>query len=155
MVLSQLSQQLSSREHGRLGTLRKKEHSLFQQAQAQREDVSSVLKQLKTDEAELRSDKLELPVAAWEQDMKDIKEVLEYGNRYGVALLGRALAPELMSSTELEQLGSCEKEQLVKDLFKDGHEVLTQETWGHVAEAQLRQLSDIVKTLPVEKERPQ
>ncbi|KAJ3569446.1 hypothetical protein NPX13_g6084 [Xylaria arbuscula] len=154
-MLNRVSQQLSSRGNGHSGVLRKEDHPLFHEAQAQREDVKSMLKQLKTNEAQLQSDKLALPVATWEQDKKDINKVLEYGNRYAEALLGDALAPESMGSMEIGQLGSSEEERLVKELFEDGNEVLPQETWGHVADDQLKRLSAIARSIPLEEDRTQ
>ncbi|KAI1428850.1 hypothetical protein F5Y12DRAFT_710797 [Xylaria sp. FL1777] len=151
-VMNQLSQQLPDSEHGRLGSLRKEDHPLFQKAQAQRDDVNSLLTQLETMEERLKSDKLELPMAVWKQDKHDVKELLEHGGRYGEALLGGALAPELAISLEIDQPGASAKDQLVKELFKDGRKVLDEETWGHLAEGQLKQLSAIARRLPVEEE---
>ncbi|KAK5629326.1 hypothetical protein RRF57_005041 [Xylaria bambusicola] len=153
VVMKQLSQQLSNGKHGRLGALRKEDHPLFQKCQAQREEVSSFLKRLKAMEAELETEKLALPVATWEQDKHNFKEVLAYGSRYGEALLGSALAPHLMESTEIDELGSSEKEQLVKNLFKGGRRISDQETWGQVAEDSLKQLSAIARTITLEEER--
>lgn len=149
-MMNQLSQRLSDGKHGRLGALRKEDHPLFQKYQAQRNDINSLLKQLETIEEHLQSDKLELPVATWKQDKQDIKELLAYGGKYGEALLGDALAPELVASPDIDQPGAGEKHQLVKELFKDGRKVLDEETWGHVAEDQLKQLSAIARSLPLE-----
>ncbi|KAI0426063.1 hypothetical protein F5Y09DRAFT_351635 [Xylaria sp. FL1042] len=152
-MMYQLSHKLPDRNHGQLCALRKEDHPLFQKAQAQREDFNSLLKHFETMEEQLKSDKLELPVATWKQDKQDMKELLAYGGRYGEALLGGALAPELAASPEIDLPGTSEKDQLVKELFKDGRNVLDEETWGHLAEDQLEQLSAIARRLPAEEEK--
>ncbi|KAI0513165.1 hypothetical protein F5B22DRAFT_276376 [Xylaria bambusicola] len=153
-VIKQISQQLIDGKHGRLDALRKEDHPLFQRRRAQREEVSSFLKGLETmEETQLESEKLALPVSTWEQDEINFKEVLAYGSSYGEVLLGNALAPYSMGSTEIDQLGSSEKEQLVKDLFKGVRRNSDQETWGEVAEDSLRQVTAIARTIPLEEER--
>ncbi|KAI1354327.1 hypothetical protein F5Y01DRAFT_311891 [Xylaria sp. FL0043] len=152
-MMSQLSHQLPNRNHERLGALRKEDHPLFQKAQAQRDDFNSLLKQLEIMEQRLNSDKLQLPLATWKQDKQDMKELLAYGGRYGEILLGGALAPELAASPEIDLPGTSEKDQLVKEFFKEGRKVLDGETWGHVAEDQLKQLSAIARALPLEEEK--
>ncbi|KAI0974919.1 hypothetical protein F4678DRAFT_421247 [Xylaria arbuscula] len=147
-MMNQLSQQLPDRKNGRLGALRKEDHPLFQKAQADSDSFKSVLKQLKMMEERLQSDKLELPTTTWKQDGQDMKELLAYGGRYGETLLGGVLAPELEANPEINLTGTSEKDQRVKELFKNDRKILEEETWGHLAEDQLKQLSAIARTLP-------
>ncbi|KAI1294039.1 hypothetical protein F5Y03DRAFT_399782 [Xylaria venustula] len=152
-MMNQLSQQLPDRKHGRLGALRKEDHPLFQKAQADSDGFKSVLKQLKTMEERLQSEKLELPITTWKQDEQDTKELLAYGGRYGETLLGGVLAPELAANPEINLTGTSEKDQRVKELFRNEQKPLDEETWGHIAEDQLRQLSAIARTLPSEERK--
>ncbi|KAI0542167.1 hypothetical protein GGR58DRAFT_527229 [Xylaria digitata] len=150
--VNQLSQQLSAQRNGQPGRLCKEDHPLFRTAQAQRDNINSLLKQLDPIEEQL-TQKLELPVTRWKQDKGEMKEILHYGSRYGEVLLGAALAPELADSPEIDQSTGCEQDQFAKEFFfSDCRKLLDGETWGHVAENQVKQISAIVRALPIDEE---
>lgn len=111
------------------------------------DDHRSLLKQFKLVEEQLSANKLELPMARWKQDKQDIGEVLDCSGRYGEGLVGSVLAPEPAASPMVSQRNAGENEQFVKELFKDSGDTLNGETWGRVAEDQLKQFSAIAKTV--------
>ncbi|KAI0416407.1 hypothetical protein F5X98DRAFT_387997 [Xylaria grammica] len=146
--VNQLSR-LSARRDGQPGALRKEDHPLFQKSDAHTEDINSLLKQLEPVEAQ-GNRVLELPTARWMQDKHEMKEVLVCGGKYGQVLLGGALAPELAANAEIDQPNAGEHGKFAKELFRDGRKFLDDETWGHVAEDQLMQMSAIVNMLPLD-----
>ncbi|GAP83853.1 hypothetical protein SAMD00023353_0502710 [Rosellinia necatrix] len=129
---------------GRLGVLRKEDHPLFKQARANIEIHRSLMKQFKLAEEQLKSNKLELPMSRWKQDKEEIRGILACGGRYGEALVGSVLAPEI-TTNPIDQLDSDEEQKFAKEWFKDSREALHGETWGHVAEEQLKQFSAIAR----------
>ncbi|TGJ82602.1 hypothetical protein E0Z10_g6167 [Xylaria hypoxylon] len=149
--VNQLSQHLSAGRDGRPGELCKEDHPLFRKAQAQREDINSLLEQLGPMDEQL-TQMLELPLDRWKQDKYEMKEALICGSRYGEVLLGGALAPELAAAQEIDRPNASEHDQIAKELFKDGRKLLDGKTWGHVAEDQLKQISAIVRMLPLDEE---
>lgn len=103
-------------------------------------------------EEQLLANKLELPVARWKQDKQEVREILEYSGRYGETLVGSVLAPEAAAASPMNQRNAGENEQFVKELFKDSGETLEGETWGRVAEDQLKKFSAIARTVRLEEE---
>ncbi|KAF2965933.1 hypothetical protein GQX73_g7624 [Xylaria multiplex] len=144
--VNQLSQHLSAQRNRQLSRLCKEDHPLFRTAQAQRENINSLLKQLDPIEEQL-TQKLELPVTKWRQDKREMKEVLYYGGRYGEALLGAALAPELADSPEIDQSTGCEQDQFAKEFFfKDCRKLLDVKMGAlkYVEELQKKKQSDVL-----------
>ncbi|KAI1175727.1 hypothetical protein F4777DRAFT_549044 [Nemania sp. FL0916] len=146
-ILRQIPQQFSESGDGQLRTLRKENHPLFKQIQANQEDHESLLKQIELVEEQLNANKLELPEAKWNQDKKDITEILGCGSRYGEALVGNVLVPSFTPSSVFGQPAAVEKDRIARELFKGNREALDGETWGHVAEEQLKQFSAIARTM--------
>ncbi|KAI1825722.1 hypothetical protein F4861DRAFT_500447 [Xylaria intraflava] len=147
VIFKQLSQR---RADGELGALRKEDHPLFQQARTNMEDHQSLMEQFKLVEEQLNANKLELPVARWKKDEQEIKELLSCGGRYGESLVGNALAPG--SVVVVRQTEASEEDKFARELFKGCQKALDGETWGDVAEDQLKQFSAIARMVPVENE---
>lgn len=110
------------------------------------DDHRSLLKQFKLVEEQLSANKLELPIARWKQDKQEITEILDCSGKYGEALVGNVLAPEAAGGPMISQRNAGESERFVKELFKDSGDTLDGETWGRVAEDQLKQFSAMAKT---------
>ncbi|KAI0445605.1 hypothetical protein F4803DRAFT_139913 [Xylaria telfairii] len=144
-VFKELSQQLSDGQAGQLGLFRKEDHPLFKQALVNTENYQSLTKQFKLVEERLKTDKLELPAAKWKQDYQEIREFLTSSGVYGETLIGSVLVPESAANPIINQPNTSEKDQFVKELFKDSHEVLHEETWGQVAEEQLNHFSAMAR----------
>ncbi|KAI1150454.1 hypothetical protein F4825DRAFT_13458 [Nemania diffusa] len=151
-IFKQLSQQFPDGRDGRFSTLRKEDHPLFNLARVTKEDHQSLLKQFKLVEEQLDADKLELPMAQWKQDKQDIREFLGHSGRYGEALVGSLLAPESPASPVFDQANASEEGQFAKELFKDSRELMGGETWGQVAEDQLKHFSAIARMVQLEEE---
>ncbi|KAJ8123630.1 hypothetical protein ONZ43_g468 [Nemania bipapillata] len=135
-IFRQLSQQFGDGQGGRLSTLRMEDHPLFKLAQANKEDHQLLLKQFKLVEEQLDTNKLELPAVRWKQDKQEIKEFLDCG-----------------SSPIIDQANVGEEDWLAKEFFNGSRELLDGETWGHVAEEQLKHFSAIARTVQLEEER--
>ncbi|KAH8167010.1 hypothetical protein CIB48_g1243 [Xylaria polymorpha] len=144
-VFKELSQQLSGGQAGQLGLLRKEDHPLFKQALVNTEGYQSLMKQFKLVEEQLKTNKLELPAAKWKQDYQEIREFLTSSGVYGETLIGSVLVPESAANPVLNQPNTGEKDQFVKELFKDNQKVLHGETWGQVAEEQLNHFSAMAR----------
>ncbi|KAI0472478.1 hypothetical protein F4859DRAFT_107009 [Xylaria cf. heliscus] len=140
-VFKELSQQLSTGQAGQLGRLRKEDHPLFKQAQVHTESYQSLVKQLKFVEEQLKTDRLELPAARWKQDNQEIREVLTCSSRHGETLLGSVLVPDSATNPAIDQQNTVEKDKFVEDLFKESQKLLQGETWGQIAEEQLKHFS--------------
>ncbi|KAI0113724.1 hypothetical protein GGR51DRAFT_506386 [Nemania sp. FL0031] len=154
-IFKNLSQQFPDGQgglDGRLNIPRKEDHPLFKLIQDNQEDHQSVLKQFKLVEAELDADKLELPEAQWKQDRQEIKELLNCSGRYGEALIGSVLAPESAPGPPIDQSDGDKKDRRIKELFSDTQELFDGETWGQVAQTQLKHFSAIAGTLQLEDE---
>ncbi|KAI1745321.1 hypothetical protein F4680DRAFT_442799 [Xylaria scruposa] len=151
-VVKELSKQLSNGQAGQLGHLRKEDHPFFKQAQANTEIYQSLVKQFKLLEEQLKADKLELPVAKWKQDNEEIREFLTCSGKYGETLIGKMLVPESAANPAVDQQNADEEDQFIKGLFKDCQEVLDGETWGQVAEKQLKHFSAMARTVQPERE---
>ncbi|KAI1754761.1 hypothetical protein F4782DRAFT_460858 [Xylaria castorea] len=151
-VFKKLSQQLSNGQAGQLGLLRKEDHPLSKQAQVNTEIYQSLVKQFKLVEEQLRTDKLELPAAKWKQENQDIRELLTCSGRYGETLIGSVLVPESAANPVIDQQHTGEGDQFIKELFEDCQDVLDGETWGQVAEEQLKHFSAMARTVRRERE---
>ncbi|TRX92194.1 hypothetical protein FHL15_006809 [Xylaria flabelliformis] len=145
-MVKELSQQLSNGEAGQLSLLRKEDHPLFKQAQVNTEIYQSLVKQFNLLEEQLKNDKLELPVAKWKQDNEKIREFLTCSGKYGETLIGNVLVPESAANPAVDQRNTGEGDEFVKYLFKDCQDVLDGETWGQVAEEQLKHFSAMART---------
>ncbi|KAI1431738.1 hypothetical protein GGR50DRAFT_677918 [Xylaria sp. CBS 124048] len=145
-ILKEVSQELDG---GQLGALRKEDHPLFQQARTNTEDYRSLIERFELMEEQLKGNKLDVPVARWKQDKQEIKELLVCGGRYGETMVGSALAP---GSAGVGQLDASEENRFARELFRDCQETLDGETWGDVAESQLKQFSFMAKTMSPENE---
>ncbi|KAI0860305.1 hypothetical protein F4860DRAFT_226345 [Xylaria cubensis] len=150
-VVKELSQQLSNGQAGQLGLLRKEDHPLFKQAQVNTEVYQSLVKQFDLLEEQLKNDKLELPVAKWKQDNEKIREFLTCSGKYGETLIGNVLVPESAANPAVDQRSTGEGDEFVKYLFKDCQDVLDGETWGQVAEEQLKHFSAMARTVQPER----
>ncbi|KAI1124094.1 hypothetical protein F5Y10DRAFT_269424 [Nemania abortiva] len=154
-IFRHISQHLSDgrdERDGHLSTLRKEDHPLFKLIQENKEDYQSLLAQFKAVEEQLDADKLELPVARWKQDKQEIKELLDCSGKYGETLIGSVLAPEPVPSSAIDQFNGDEIDERIKELFSDSRELLEGETWGRVAENQLKHFSAIASTVRLEEE---
>ncbi|KAI3327872.1 hypothetical protein HD806DRAFT_484238 [Xylariaceae sp. AK1471] len=140
------TQQLPDGQNQRLGALRKEDHPLFKQAQTNTGGHLLLMTQFKLVEEQLNANKLELPVDRWKQDKRDIKELLACSGSYGEALVESVLAPKSAPCPVIDQPGTSENEQIAKELFKDSRKVLDEETWGHVAEEQVKKFSAIAQS---------
>ncbi|KAI0453213.1 hypothetical protein F5B21DRAFT_505605 [Xylaria acuta] len=149
-VFKKLSQQLPDGRAGQLGLLRKEDHPLFKQARVNTESYQSLLKQFKLVEEQLKTNQLELPTAKWKQDNQDIRELLTCSGRYGETLIGSVLVPESAANPVTDQPNTGETDQVVKGLFKGSQDVLDGETWGQVAEDQLKHFSAMARTVRLE-----
>ncbi|KAI0205518.1 hypothetical protein F4808DRAFT_236734 [Astrocystis sublimbata] len=128
----------------------KENHRLFKAARENTEFYQSLLKHLECVEEQVRSEKPDIPVAKWKQDKEDIKEVFTYTGEYGETLIGGLLVPESAVSLAIDQSNATEKDRHVKDMFKESQEVINNDTWGQVAEEQLKQFSIMAKTARLE-----
>lgn len=108
------------------------------------------MKQFKLVEEQLKTNKLELPAAKWKQDYQEIREFLTSSGVYGETLIGSVLVPESAANPVLNQPNTGEKDQFVKELFKDNQKVLHGETWGQVAEEQLNHFSAMARMVQQE-----
>ncbi|KAI1117549.1 hypothetical protein F5Y14DRAFT_353455 [Nemania sp. NC0429] len=151
-VFKQLSHHFCGNRDERPSTFRKEDHPLFKQAQANIDDHHSLLKQFKLVEEQLSANRLELPMARWQQDKREMTEILDCSGKYGETLVGSILAPEPAASPKMSQQNLDEDEQFVKELFKDNGATLDGETWGRVAEDQLKQFSVIARTVRLTEE---
>ncbi|RYC60596.1 hypothetical protein CHU98_g5605 [Xylaria longipes] len=151
-VFKELSRQLSDGQAGQLGLLRKEDHPLFKQAEVNTKAYHSLVKQFSLVEEQLKTNKLELPAARWKQDSQDIRELLTCSGRYGETLIGSVLVSESAANPVIDQQNTGEIDQAVKELFKDSQGVLDGETWGQVAEEQLKHFSAMARTVQLEGE---
>ncbi|KAI0406310.1 hypothetical protein F4802DRAFT_110409 [Xylaria palmicola] len=144
-TFKKLSCELPDGKGGRLVVQRQQDHPLFKQAEAIMEDHQSLLKQFQLVEEQLDAKKLDLPVSRWEQDNREIRELLAYSGKYGEDLVGSVLAPERVA-TPFDPSCTDETQRVLKELFKDSQGALDGETWGQVAEEQLKQFSIVART---------
>ncbi|KAJ8121924.1 hypothetical protein O1611_g9975 [Lasiodiplodia mahajangana] len=151
VIFKHLSQQFLDGD-GQSSIPRKEDHPLFKLMEDNKEDHQSVLKQFKLVEEELDANELELPEAQWKQDRQEIRDLLNCSGRYGEALIGSVLAPESAPSPTMDQSNGDEKDERIKELFSDTRELVDGETWGHVAETQLKYFAAIASTLQLEEE---
>jgi hypothetical protein len=153
MVLKRLLQQFPEKRDERPSALRKEDHPLFRLYQANREDHRQLLEQFELVEGQLDANKLELPITRWRQDKEEITQVLGCGRKYGETLVGSVLAPRSTMPPSLDRLGKDEPDRVIRGLFKGSRELLDGETWGQVAEDQLKQFSALARTVQSGKER--
>ncbi|KAI0552712.1 hypothetical protein F4679DRAFT_46236 [Xylaria curta] len=150
-MVKALSRKLSNGQAGQLN-LHKEDHHLFKEAQAHTEIYQSMVKQFDLLEEQLKADKIELPVAEWEQDKERIRDFLTRSGKYGETLIGNVLVPESAANPAVDLQNADEKDQFIKEEFKDWQKVLEGETWGQVAEEQLKHFSAMARTVQPERE---
>jgi hypothetical protein len=115
-------------------------------------DHESLMTQFRHVEEQLNSNELELPLDRWNQDKRDIKALLACSGTYGEALVESVLAPKSAPCPVIDPPVTNENAQIAKELFRDSQKVLDGETWGHVAEEQVKKFSAIAQSVPVEEE---
>lgn len=145
-AFKRISRQLPDGQNGRLSVLQKEDHPLFKQSQVNAEAYQSIMKQFKLVEEQLSADRLETPLARWKQDKQEIKELLDCSGKHGEALLGSLLAPDPNAIPIVDQPSAYKESRVAEELFRGSREVLQGETWGRVAENQIKQLSAIART---------
>ncbi|KAI1816401.1 hypothetical protein GGS20DRAFT_538096 [Poronia punctata] len=126
--------------------VRQEEHILYKQMRSITADYQSLMKQYNSVEEQLSANKLQLPEVNFEQDRLDFKELLVRSVSHGVALVERILAPKLRPSTIFEQPTTNKLDEVAKKLFDGSQEVFGGETWGHIAETQVKYFTAMAAT---------
>ncbi|KAI1210649.1 uncharacterized protein F4807DRAFT_422162 [Annulohypoxylon truncatum] len=127
----------------------KEDHVLFKDAQSVISGGYSLLKQFKETDEQLKNFKIDLPIAKWKQDGRDVKELLACGREYGEKLIERNLAPDSYPSPHPDRYKADEKNDMVSELFKDSGKATDGDSWGTIAADQVKKLSAVAKTIPI------
>ncbi|KAK1776716.1 hypothetical protein QBC45DRAFT_380636 [Copromyces sp. CBS 386.78] len=93
------------------------------------------------------------PREIWGQDYQKMRQLLDYGRKYGEKLVEGIISPDVESddspSKDGEKEGGLsEPETLAVGLFDNSKKSGETETWGRVAHAQVKALAAVVRTAP-------
>lgn len=120
------------------------DHALHQQTQQLIRLCRSMLNCHENAEKAFQRPGLVNPQARWKQDEKKMAELLRCGRHYGEKLVEGLLSPE-----EGTPAGDIEGEEgLVAEMFEKSSRAVEEEGWGPIAQAQLKALTSIMRTVP-------
>ncbi|RYO86210.1 hypothetical protein DL766_003568 [Monosporascus sp. MC13-8B] len=123
----------------------KDDHVLFQDAQYLISQSRTMLRDFKDTDDRLKNYKLELPMARWKQDKRQVQELLASGRQRAEEIVEDLLIPNNHRTAKADNHGATDVHEL--RLFEEGHKALKGENWGTVAAEQATQLTAVVKKL--------
>ncbi|RYP51752.1 hypothetical protein DL768_002975 [Monosporascus sp. mg162] len=123
----------------------KDDHVLFQDAQYLISQSRTMLRDFKETDARLENYELELPMARWKQDKRQIQELLASGRQRAEEIIEGLLIPNNYPAAKADKHRATDVYEL--EFFEEGHKALKGENWGIVAAEQATQLTAIVKKL--------
>ena len=95
-----------------------------------------------------------VPREIWEQDHQKMRQLLDYGRKYGEKLVEGIISPDPKGDDSPSQDGEkegglSEPETLAVELFEESKKKSEEtETWGRVAHAQVKALAAVIRTVP-------
>ncbi|RYP69441.1 hypothetical protein DL771_006093 [Monosporascus sp. 5C6A] len=123
----------------------KDDHVLFQEAQYLISQSRTMLRDFKEADDRLKNYKLELPMARWKQDKRQMQELLESGRQRAEEIIEGLLIPNNYPTAKADKHGATDVHEL--KLFEESHKALKGENWGMAAAEQATQLTAVVKKL--------
>ncbi|RYP58895.1 hypothetical protein DL769_008756 [Monosporascus sp. CRB-8-3] len=122
----------------------KDDHVLFQDAQYLISQSRKMLQDFRETDDRLKNYTLELPMARWKQDKRQMQELLASGRQRAEEIIEGLLIPNYPKA-KADKHGATDVDEL--KLFEEGHKALKGENWGIVAAEQATELTTIVKKL--------
>ncbi|RYP29790.1 hypothetical protein DL767_006531 [Monosporascus sp. MG133] len=123
----------------------KDDHVLFRDGQYLISQSRTMLRDFKETDDRLENYKLEVPMARWKQDKRQMQELLASGRQRAEEIIEGLLIPNNYPAAKADKHGATDVHEL--KLFEEGHKALKGENWGIVAAEQATQLTSIVKKL--------
>lgn len=123
----------------------KEDHVLYQDAQSLLSQSSAMLREFKGIDERLKNYKVDLPVAEWKQDKRQMKNLVANGRQEAEEIIERLLIPNSLPTPKTDKHGVADMQDL--KFFEKSHKALKDDNWGATAAEQATQLAAIVERL--------
>ncbi|CCC07454.1 hypothetical protein SMACR_02459 [Sordaria macrospora] len=132
----------------------KEPNPLFTQGEQLTKICRDILQRHQLADRDSQQHKPTVPREIWAQDYQKMRQLLDYGRKYGEKMVEGIISPDVKSddspSKDGEKEGGLsEPETLAVGLFDNSKKKSAEtETWGRVAHAQVKALAAVVRTVP-------
>ncbi|KAJ4271610.1 hypothetical protein NW762_000315 [Fusarium torreyae] len=86
----------------------------------------------------------------WGQDAKDLDEMSQYGLEMSSQIINHAIMPDIHGLPDKPAESAAGVENVAWDLIEEALLQISDDTWGKVAQRQVKAFTEVLKLLPVE-----